>query len=44
MIRLALADPAGLEARANAARAAGISDAAERLADLVETLMLPEEA
>ena len=43
MIRLALADPAGLEARANAARAAGISDAAERLADLVETLMLPEE-
>ena len=43
-IRLALADREGLEARAQAARAAGISDAAERLADLVETLMLPEEA
>lgn len=42
-IRLALADREGLEARAQAARATGISDAAERLADLVETLMLPEE-
>jgi UDP-N-acetylglucosamine--N-acetylmuramyl-(pentapeptide) pyrophosphoryl-undecaprenol N-acetylglucosamine transferase len=43
-IRLALADREGLEARAQAARAAGITDAAERLADLVETLMLPESA
>ncbi len=43
-IRLALADREGLEARAHAARAAGITDAAERLADLVESLMLPEEA
>ena len=43
-IRLALADREGLEARAQAARATGIADAAERLADLVETLMLPEEA
>ena len=42
-IRLALADREGLEARAHAARSAGIGDAAERLADLVETLMLPEE-
>jgi UDP-N-acetylglucosamine--N-acetylmuramyl-(pentapeptide) pyrophosphoryl-undecaprenol N-acetylglucosamine transferase len=42
-IRSALADREGLEARAHAARATGISDAAERLADLVETLMLPED-
>ena len=43
-LRAALADREGLEARAHAAKSAGISDAAERLADLVETLMLPEEA
>jgi UDP-N-acetylglucosamine--N-acetylmuramyl-(pentapeptide) pyrophosphoryl-undecaprenol N-acetylglucosamine transferase len=43
-IRLALADREGLEARAQAARASGIADAAERLADLVESLMLPEKA
>ena len=43
-IRLALADREGLEARAQAAKAAGISDAADRLADLVESLMLPEVA
>ena len=43
-IRLALADREGLEARAHAAKAAGISDAADRLADLVERLMLPEAA
>lgn len=43
-LRSALADREGLEARAQAARATGIADAAERLADLVETLMLPEEA
>ena len=42
-LRVALADHAALEARATAARATGIADAAERLADLVETLMLPEE-
>ncbi len=42
-IRLALADREGLEVRARAARAAGITDAAERLADLVQTLMLPED-
>ena len=42
-IRLALADREGLEARAHAARSTGIADAAERLADLVESLMLPEE-
>ncbi len=42
-LRLALADHAALQARATAARATGIADAAERLADLVETLMLPEE-
>ena len=41
-IRLALADREGLEARAQAAKAAGIWDAADRLADLVERLMLPE--
>ena len=43
-IRLALADREGLESRAQAARSAGISDAADRLADLVERLMLPEAA
>ena len=42
-LRLALADREGLVVRAQAARTAGISDAAERLADLVETLMLPED-
>ena len=41
-LRLALADREGLEARALAARATGISDAADRLADLVEALMLSE--
>ena len=41
-LRLALADREGLEARALAAKAAGIADAADRLADLVERLMLPE--
>ena len=41
-LRAALADREGLEARAHAAKSAGISDAAERLADLVETLMLPD--
>ena len=43
-IRLALADREGLEARALSAKAVGISDAAERLADLVERLMLPGAA
>ena len=43
-LRRALADPASLARRAEAARAAGITDAAERLADLVESVMLPEEA
>ena len=43
-IRLALADREGLEARAQSAKAVGISDAADRLADLVERLMLPEAA
>ena len=43
-LRAALADREGLEARAHAAKSAGISDAAERLADLVESLMLPDEA
>jgi UDP-N-acetylglucosamine--N-acetylmuramyl-(pentapeptide) pyrophosphoryl-undecaprenol N-acetylglucosamine transferase len=33
--RAALADPAGLAAKAAAARQAGVPDAAERLADLV---------
>ncbi len=42
-IRLALADREGLAVRARAARATGITDAAERLADLVQTLMLPED-
>ena len=42
-IRLALADREGLETRAQSARAAGIHDAAERLADLVERLMLPDD-
>ena len=41
-IRLALADREGLEGRARAARTTGITDAAERLADLVQDLMLPE--
>lgn len=41
-LRSALADREGLEARAHAARSAGIADAAERLADLVESLMLPD--
>ncbi len=40
-LRLALADREGLEARALAAKATGIADAAERLADLVASLMLP---
>ncbi len=43
-LRLALADREGLEARAHSAHAAGIADAADRLADLVERLMLPEAA
>lgn len=43
-IRSALADREGLEARAHAARAAGIPNAAERLADLVEELMSPDAA
>lgn len=34
----ALADPAGLEAAARSAKAAGVSDAAERLADLVMSI------
>jgi UDP-N-acetylglucosamine--N-acetylmuramyl-(pentapeptide) pyrophosphoryl-undecaprenol N-acetylglucosamine transferase len=42
-IRQALLDREGLEARAFAARKTGIADAAERLADLVESLMSPEE-
>ncbi len=41
-LRLALADREGLQGRARAAHAAGITDAAARLADLVQTLMLPE--
>ena len=43
-LRLALVDREGLQARAHAAKAAGIADAAERLADLVESIMLPETA
>ncbi len=42
-IRQALLDREGLEERAAAARKVGIADAAERLADLVEGLMSPEE-
>jgi UDP-N-acetylglucosamine:LPS N-acetylglucosamine transferase len=34
-LRKALADPASLTAAAQAAKAAGVADAAERLADLV---------
>lgn len=41
-LRSALADREGLETRAHAARAVGIADAAERLADLVESVMLPD--
>ena len=42
-LRLALVDREGLQARAQAAKAAGIADAAERLADLVESIMLPDD-
>jgi UDP-N-acetylglucosamine--N-acetylmuramyl-(pentapeptide) pyrophosphoryl-undecaprenol N-acetylglucosamine transferase len=42
-IRQALLDREGLEAQAFAAKRTGIADAAERLADLVESLMSPEE-
>ena len=42
-IRQAMLDREGLEARAHAAKRTGIADAAERLADLVQSLMLPEE-
>ncbi len=42
-IHRALSDHEGLAVRARAARAASITDAAERLADLVQTLMLPEK-
>ena len=42
-IRQALVDREGLAERAAAARKAGIADAAERLADLVQRLMSPEE-
>ncbi|MGE3643400.1 MAG: undecaprenyldiphospho-muramoylpentapeptide beta-N-acetylglucosaminyltransferase [Beijerinckiaceae bacterium] len=38
-LRDALADPAGLAARAQAAKTAGVPDAASRLADLVESLI-----
>jgi UDP-N-acetylglucosamine--N-acetylmuramyl-(pentapeptide) pyrophosphoryl-undecaprenol N-acetylglucosamine transferase len=41
-LREALVDPARLVASANAAKAAGISDAAERLADLVMEVALPK--
>jgi UDP-N-acetylglucosamine:LPS N-acetylglucosamine transferase len=36
MLRKALADPASLKAAAQAAKAAGVADAAEKLADLVQ--------
>ncbi|MGD0633994.1 MAG: undecaprenyldiphospho-muramoylpentapeptide beta-N-acetylglucosaminyltransferase [Beijerinckiaceae bacterium] len=42
-IRQAMLDREGLAAQAFAARRTGIADAAERLADLVERLMSPEE-
>ena len=42
-IRQAMLDPEGLTAQAFAARRTGIADAANRLADLVERVMSPEE-
>jgi UDP-N-acetylglucosamine--N-acetylmuramyl-(pentapeptide) pyrophosphoryl-undecaprenol N-acetylglucosamine transferase len=42
LLREALADPARLAASASAAKAAGVSDAAERLADLVMEIAGPE--
>jgi UDP-N-acetylglucosamine--N-acetylmuramyl-(pentapeptide) pyrophosphoryl-undecaprenol N-acetylglucosamine transferase len=43
-LRIALGDPVALARQAEAARATGIADAAERLADLVERVMLAEPA
>jgi UDP-N-acetylglucosamine--N-acetylmuramyl-(pentapeptide) pyrophosphoryl-undecaprenol N-acetylglucosamine transferase len=41
LLRAALADPAGLQAAAKAAKAAGVADAAERLAELVMGVARP---
>jgi len=42
LLRGALADPSGLQAAARAAKAAGVADAAERLAELVLEIARPE--
>ena len=42
LLRGALADPAALQAAAKAAKAAGVADAAERLAELVMGIARPE--
>ncbi len=42
LLRGALADPAALQAAAKAAKAAGVADAAERLAELVMQIARPE--
>jgi UDP-N-acetylglucosamine--N-acetylmuramyl-(pentapeptide) pyrophosphoryl-undecaprenol N-acetylglucosamine transferase len=41
LLRAALADPGALQAAANAAKAAGVADAAERLAELVLGIARP---